>query len=474
MQKSSNALKAGIGYTLSNILIKGINFLALPLFSRLLTTEEFGLYNVFVSYESILYVIVGLAIHSSIRSANLDFKNKIDEYVSSVSLIYIINSFLLIFVGFVLKGPIYSLLQLTPLTVLLIVIYSFSTALITLYNNKISLYYEYKKYIIISFVNSVGSILLSLILILTLFNDKKEIGRLLGVTITCFSLSGYILYSFYKTKRPKYNKIYWRYAIKYSLPIVPHGISQVLLAQFDRIMIQQINGNTQAGIYSFAGNFKLILTIITDSIGTAWSTWFYERIDKKEYSRICKSAMSLCLLFLAISISLMTISPELIYLLGGEKYKEAIYVTIPMIIDAFVLFVYTVIVPSEYYAKKTKYIMVGTIIAAIINIITNYIFIRAYGYIAAAYTTLFAYLCYLFLHVAISKRLISFYIISIKWIIIFLTMIAVAGIITIHFAEMIIVRFILGLIIVAPIVVLLIIKNKELVHKVVSRIKSSN
>ena len=46
MKKDGNALKAGVGYTIGNILVKGINFLTLPLFSRLLTTAEFGVYNI--------------------------------------------------------------------------------------------------------------------------------------------------------------------------------------------------------------------------------------------------------------------------------------------------------------------------------------------------------------------------------------------------------------------------------------------
>ena len=88
MAKGNKVIKAGIGYTVGNILIKGINFLTLPLFSRLLTTEEFGVYNVFASYEAILYVVVGLSIHSSVRSANLEFKghakNAVDDYIKEL------------------------------------------------------------------------------------------------------------------------------------------------------------------------------------------------------------------------------------------------------------------------------------------------------------------------------------------------------------------------------------------------------
>ena len=76
----SKATKAGIGYTVGNILVKGINFVSLPVFSRLLSTEEFGIYNIFIAYDAILYVILGMALHSSVKSAFYEYK-KIDEYV---------------------------------------------------------------------------------------------------------------------------------------------------------------------------------------------------------------------------------------------------------------------------------------------------------------------------------------------------------------------------------------------------------
>lgn len=41
-------IKADFGYTIGNILIKGINFITLPIFSRILTTDEFSVYNIFL------------------------------------------------------------------------------------------------------------------------------------------------------------------------------------------------------------------------------------------------------------------------------------------------------------------------------------------------------------------------------------------------------------------------------------------
>ena len=80
MSNKNKALSAGIGYTIGNILIKGINFLSIPLFSRLLTTEEFGVYNTFLAYDAILCIIISFALYMSLRSAKVEFKEKIDEY----------------------------------------------------------------------------------------------------------------------------------------------------------------------------------------------------------------------------------------------------------------------------------------------------------------------------------------------------------------------------------------------------------
>ena len=265
MQKknmSKNAFKAGIGYTIGNILIKGINMLTIPIFSRLLTTDDFGIYNVFISYESILFVLIGIAMHTCIKSANLEFNGRINEFASSISLIYISNLLILLLGAIIFFKPLTKLLNFSLPIIICLVVYSFSTALLSLYNNKISLQYDYASYLKIAFLNSTGNVIISLILIFTFFKTNRGIGRILGATIVLAAISTYVLIKLFKDAKPKVNREYWIFAVKYSLPIVPHGISQVLLAQFDRIMIRELVSDSAAGIYSLAGNIKLILNII--------------------------------------------------------------------------------------------------------------------------------------------------------------------------------------------------------------------
>lgn len=456
----SKVVSAGIWYTVGNMLIKGINFLSLPLFSRLLNTEEFGIYNVFVSYEAILYVIIGMAIHSSIRSANIKFKGNINEYTSSVSIIYLANAMIMLFIALIFNKQLSKLLAFDKLIIVLLIFYSLGSALLSLYNNYISLEYSYKKYLLVSFLNSVGNVCISLVLILTIFKKKRDIGRIVGATSTICILAFFILCIMYKKAKPKINKSYWKFAVKYSIPIVPHGISQVLLAQFDRIMIRSIVGNAAAGIYSLAGNIMLILTIITDSISTAWSTWFYDQISENRIESINKRAKQLSFFFVVLTVGLLTISPELIIILGGKEYSAGQYVAIPMIVDAFILFIYNIIVSSEYYKNKTTYIMLGTMVAMVINLITNYVFISKYGFIAAAYTTLFSYMCYLILHIVISHKVVGFFVLELKFFLMELVIIILTAIFDLLFIRTFWLRVVVGISITIPIIAYLLKETK--------------
>ena len=106
------ALKAGIGYTIGNILVKGISFLSIPIIARLVTVTDYGIYNTFSSYVSILSVIIGFALHASIKNANIDYKEKINEYCSSISLLILFNTVFLMVISLIGKRVVSSSLSL--------------------------------------------------------------------------------------------------------------------------------------------------------------------------------------------------------------------------------------------------------------------------------------------------------------------------------------------------------------------------
>ena len=158
-------------------------------------------------------------------------------------------------------------------------------------------------------------------------------------------------------------------------------------------------GGTEAGLYSFAYNVGMIFQVITNSMDTAWAPWFFEKMKAKEYPAIRRAA-SAYVVFVSIgAMALALISPEVILIAGGSKYSDSRYVTMPIVLSMYYAFLYTLPSSVEYYYKKTKLIALGTMLAAGMNILLNAVFIPAFGYVAAAYTTVACYLLYYLLHV---------------------------------------------------------------------------
>lgn len=414
MAAKSKVLKAGVGYTIGNILLHCMGIFTLPIFTRLLTTSEYGQYGIFMSYASILLTIVSCALHTSVRSAKIEFGEKIDEYTSTITTVYFINLSLLLILSLLSPKGLCEILGLSNSQLVLLSIYTFGTSMMNLYNTRLSLDYSVKKYIKLSALNSIVSLCLSLVLMHTILNDNRILGRLLGLTIAVSLVSGISLYSLYKKARPKYNIEFLGFGLKYSAPLIAHGVAQTLLAQFDRIMIKSIVGLAEAGIYSFGGSIKNLLNVVANSLNTVWATWFFDEMAKDNVSKVKRRACEYTLLVLLFGVSALFVAPEVVKLLGAKEYWDAKFLAPPMVLDSYVMFVYAIVVQAEYYTKKTHYVLVGTAIAAIINVITNIIFINLYGYVAAAYTTLFAYTCYLVFHIIIAYRAIGFHVVSIS------------------------------------------------------------
>ncbi|MEG1821608.1 MAG: oligosaccharide flippase family protein [Clostridiales bacterium] len=412
-QKNS-AISAGLGYTIGNILVNGIAFISVPIFTRILSTSDFGIYSSFMAYQAILSIFIGLALHVSLKNAKYDFPDDKHGYNSAILLLmlFCMGAFLLI--GIVGSKWLGFMLSLDSFLIVPLIIYGSCSALLMLYNAYLVLDYRYKEYLYVSLFYSLGSIVLAVFLILFCFPHMRYFGRILGGFFPMVLVGLFIIYSFFKEHRPVINKKYWQYGIRISIPIIPHGLSQLILTQFDRLMILRIIGSAAAGIYSFAYTLAMILQIIYTSLDSIWTTWFFEKMNRKEYGEIKQKSAWYVILVSLITVMFFLVAPEVIMVASGEAYWDAKYVVIPVGLGLYFSFLYYFPAGVEYYYKKTVFIAIGTMSAAVINIILNFIFIPKYGYVIAAYTTIFSYILYFVFHLAIAWHLEKRFVFNIK------------------------------------------------------------
>lgn len=398
----NKVVKAGIGYTIGNYMLKGLSFLTVPIFSRLLSTSDYGIFNTYLAYQSIVFLFVGMALHTSLKNAKYKYKEDFAKYNSCCILVTLLN----LGIWLLLSNLIYPLygdaVGFSRVIVNLLLLDSFGTALIQFFNVYVGLDYRYSSFLKISAFNAVANMGISVLLIMTVFRNDRAMGRILGNVIPVAVIACVIIWYFWRKAVPRFNIKYTKFAVSYSLPLIPHGISQVILAQFDRIMIKELIGPSQAGIYSFAYNIFSIINVTSNSLDNVWGPWFYERMEQKDYGSIKKYSSKYAFGMLMFSVMVMLGAPELVKILGAREYWDAMYSVIPIVIGGYFMFLYTLPSSVEYYYAKTKFIAIGTGMAALINIVLNVIFIRQFGYLAAAYTTLVTYLLYFVLHYLIA------------------------------------------------------------------------
>lgn len=398
MSDKGKVIKAGIGYTIGNYLLKGLTFLTLPIFTRLMSKSDFGIYNTYFAYEAIVAILIGLALHSSLKNGKYKFKEDFKEYISSIILLVLLNFVLWIVICNLFFPIMYSIFDLSRLYFNLLLLYSLCSAMIMLYNTYVGLDYKFQSFLLVSALNMIGNIALSLLLILTLFDEQRGYGRIIGASIPVVLIGFGIIIYFFRQKQPKVNKEYWKFGLTYSLPIIPHGISQMILLQFDRIMIKKMIGDSEAGLYGFSYSIYSIISITGSSLDSVFGPWFYEKMNKAQFESIKEKGGMIAKGMMLISLLMILIAPELILFLGGNEFKEGIYTAIPLIIGGYFSFLYLLPAYVEYYHEKTKFIAMGTMIAAGLNIVLNYFCIKQLGYVAAAYTTLVTYIFYFLFH----------------------------------------------------------------------------
>ncbi len=405
--EKNKIIKAGMGYIVGNYFLKGLTFFTIPIFSRLLSVSEYGIYSIYVSYESILVLFMGLGVSYSFKNAKYKYGKQFDKYVSSLIFLICLNAVILC-AALRLLFPLYSSrLGLDKGIIYILLFHSLCNVFLTFYNSYIGLEYKFKSYILIALINAVINTVVSVGMILILPSGYKYFGRIAGTIFPLIFIGIYILAVFMRTEKPCYEKEYWKYALDYGLPMIPHGLSIVILTQFDRIMIHNMTGAKEAGIYSFAYNIYMIISVTASSLDNVWGPWFFSKMESKHYEEIRRGISVYTICMAVFSGVVILISPELIWVLGGSDYNDAIYCVMPIVAGGFFAYLYTIPVQIEYYKEKTKYIALASGTAAILNVILNMIFISKFGYIAASYTTLFTYFLYFLFHWRIGTRLLG-------------------------------------------------------------------
>lgn len=369
---------------------KIFTFFLLPLYTSLLTPEDFGTIDALQTIISLSLYFVTLQIENAVfRFLVENRSNEINQCAYTTSGLIVL---------LVMIGISFSIILVINHMILIPYVGLFMMALWTqslyLFASNLSRGLgKNREYSIASFIVTVTSLLTNIILIVGL-----KVGATSILVALAFSNFVGLIYISYRVKIWKLikfeaidrDKIYQM--LRYSLPLIPNAISWWIANTSDRLLIIYFLGTTFNGIYAAANKIPTIYTTIFSVFNTAWTESVALAIDDVDRNEYIESMINSGFkLFSFIAFGIITCVSITFESLIGSQYVEAYNHVFILIVAIFINSMCSLFGGVLGGLKETKVIGWTTVVGAVVNALINILFIRVIGLYAASLSTLLSY-----------------------------------------------------------------------------------
>lgn len=385
---------AGI-YTLTNMFNAAIPFFLLPVFTRYLSTEDYGITSMFTVLVGFIMPFIGFNIQGAV-SRNYFEKETIDfsKYVYNCFLILVGSSVFVLILILVFAEELTMISGIPSnwlMSVWLIAIFQFINQIrlaILQATNRV------KEYAFFQVGQAIMNASFAIIFIVVLSNNWQGTVKAQLISGGIFSLIS--LYYLYKQGYLSFgiNKNYIKNALKFGVPLIPHTIGAVLISMTDRLFITNMVGTSATGIYTVGFQLGMVISLFTDSFNKAWVPYFYGKLKEDSQSTKQNIVKQTYLYYAALSIIVIVfilMIPFITTIFLGPKFQEASSYAVWIVCGFYFNGLYKMMTNYIFFMSKTIYLSIMTFITAILNIGFNYILISMNGAIGAAQATVISY-----------------------------------------------------------------------------------
>lgn len=390
MSKGKDLAKNTAIVSIGKICTQLITFFLLPVYTAILSNEEYGVVDLLNTLTSLLLPIVTLQIEQGIFRYLIDCRENNEKQIKLITTIIrfmIIQSIACIVIFLCVSPFIHNEYKYFLMANLLMGI--FSSLLLQICRGL----GDNATYAIGSFITGAFTVVLNVIFIVAF--RWGAYGMLGAIAISNFICAVYIFLKrkIYKYIKPKqFDKTILKEIIKYSVPLIPNMISWWIVSASDRTIISAVIGIAQNGIYSAANKFSGVFTTLYSVFNLTWTESASININSEDRDEFFSKILDFVIRFFGcLCLGTIAVMPFVFNILINEKFAEAYY-QIPILILGSVFNILVSFVGSIYVAKKlTKEIAKTSIISAVINIFVNIALIKSIGLYAASISTVIAY-----------------------------------------------------------------------------------
>lgn len=386
-------LKEGGLYTLASVLTSALSLLLIPLYTAYFSPSEFGILDIIAVYGGFFTAFVSLQLGQGltryVSDGSIDLTEKkifastaisftVIIYLLFGALVFFADTFFINIISSDVKIP-ENLFDLAILTVMLNGIFYIQG----LYFRSIR---KTKQFTLLSFIHALSNILLTLLFVIGL--DYGLIGVYYAAIIVAPVLLFVQMFLLRNEIKPLIGKRQLRLLLRFSIPLVPAGLSYWLLNYTDRIFINEYLDSAQLGIYGTGAKFSSVVTLIITGFSMAIGPILYEKhhleSSRAELARIAKLYFSLGT-FGVLIISVF--SYETLVVFTNEQYYGAA-VIMPVLYMSVLFSGVMMFAPGLNLNNRTIIIALVVVSSSLLNIGLNYLFIREFGMFGSALSTL--------------------------------------------------------------------------------------
>lgn len=379
--------------TLGSFATKLLNFLLIPLYTSVLSTTEYGTYDLFYTTISLLVPILTLDIQEAVLRFALDKKTD-KNMVFSVGIHYFFISTIIMII-FLVINCLFSIINLLKSFTLLFFLMFEITSL-----NGILTYFirgldDIKELTISSIISSILTVIFNFYFLLVM--KLGLTGYFYAMIIGPSFQSIYLLIILVVRKKIKFhlqNKVFLINSMtKYSIPMIINAISWWINNASDRYIVTWICGFAANGLYSVSYKIPSIISILQSIFGQAWTISAVKEFDREDKSGFFINVYNFYNFSLVISCSMLIAIDKIIAkILFADKFyiawKYAPFLLIGTVFSGMAAFIgglFSAIKNSKKFAKTSIY-------ASIINTIGNFILVSLIGPLGAAISTAISYM----------------------------------------------------------------------------------
>lgn len=404
MNREKKLFKNTLILSIGNICTKLVTFFLLPLYTAVLSTEEYGIVDLLNTLVSLLIPIVTFQIEQAVFRNLLDVREndeKKKELITTSFLTVLIQCVCYIMLFLCLSSFIHNDYKWFLIINLLLYVFS------SLFQQISRGLGDNKTYAISGFLSAMFTIIFNILFIIK-FNYGAY-GMLAGTAmgqIIC------IIYIILKLKLNKfiddryYNKKKLKELWKYSVPLIPNSISWWVFNASDRLIVSFFLGLSANGILAAAHKFSSVYITFYNVFHLSWLENISVHVNDDDIEKYYNKMMNVAAnFFLALAILIIAFMPIVYSIMIDSNYHDGYY-QIPIIMIGSIFNVLVALETAIYVAKKnTKAIANTSIISAIINIVSHLAFIKYLGLFAATLSTLLAYfIMFIYRYIDIGKK----------------------------------------------------------------------